>query len=151
MFARAGTDGIDGTSLCEAPMAQLTTVARYLLEKSPDNRLSVPKLERLLYFCQIWHVIHEKRKLFRDKLCFEQGKLRIEAYRNRIGPYFCATLSLFPYKGKLLKKERQVIDMVYDNYNKYSSEDLGVAIRYDFNKTEGGNINNLVKLYRGLL
>ena len=107
-------------------MADVHDVAAYILKK--HGAMSAMKLQKLVYYCQAWHVAWGGRRLFRA---------RIEAWAN--GPIvpvlYCAHRGKFRVKSwskgrrsRLNESERESVDSVLEYYGDKSPQWLASVV-----------------------
>ncbi len=49
-------------------MASVYDVAQYILEQAPGKKMSAIKLQKLVYYCQAWHLAWEGYPLFNEEI-----------------------------------------------------------------------------------
>ena len=102
-------------------MASVFDVAEYILQKT--NRITTWKLQKLVYYAQAWHLVWDEEPLFDEKIqAWANGPVSPDLYK-RHRPNF----SISTVKGdasRLLKNERETIDIVVDHYGEYSGQKL---------------------------
>lgn len=102
-------------------MVSIFDVAAYILELTTGG-MSTWKLHKLCYFCQAWHYVWEDKPLFPEKFeAWLAGPVAPELYYTHKGKYCITRKELC--KGdssKLTENERETIEVVVDQYGKYS-------------------------------
>ena len=105
-------------------MENVFDVAKYILEKT--GSISAMKLQKLVYYSQVWHIVWEEEELFSDK---------VSAYSNGavIGTLFHEHKGMFKVRSedfpqgnseRLSDPVKEDIDKVVDFYGKYTAQQL---------------------------
>jgi uncharacterized phage-associated protein/8-oxo-dGTP pyrophosphatase MutT (NUDIX family) len=104
-------------------MATAHDIAAYLIEKT--GPLSPWRLHKLIYYCQAWHLVWERRLLFEERIeAWANGPVVPALYPLHKGSF--ASLTAWPSgsAGTLDAEERESVDAVVSFYKDYGSEDL---------------------------
>lgn len=106
-------------------MANVFDVAAYILEKIPGE-MPTWKLQKLVYYCQAWHLVWEDKPLFPEKIeAWVAGPVVPILYNLHKGKFSIARKDLKLGDSKnLIDCEKQTIDMVLDEYAKFSGFQL---------------------------
>ena len=95
-------------------MASAHDVAAYILENR--GKMSVMKLQKLVYYSQAWHLVWEEKRLFNDRIeAWANGPVAPSLYREHRGDFHRAD---WP-KGDsaaLSDKQRESVDAVLKFY-----------------------------------
>ena len=101
-------------------MASVHDVAAYILRKT--GRVTTMKLQKLVYYCQAWHLVWDEKPLFRDKIrAWANGPVVYQLFQAHRGEF---DVRKWP-KGKssrLNKDEIATIDAVLDLYGDKTSQ-----------------------------
>ena len=106
----------------ERPVATAHDVAAAVLER--QGSMSAMKLEKLVYYCQAWHLVWEDRPLFADRIeAWANGPVAPALYDKHRGQF---TLSRWPAgdSGNLTKDEIESVDAVLSTYGNMSALEL---------------------------
>lgn len=105
-------------------MASVYDVAVYILRE--HGKMSAMKLQKLVYYCQAWHLVWESRPLFTERIeAWANGPVVRDLYREH-RRRFEVTARTFPEgnPSRLSKSERETIDRVLDGYGSLKSFEL---------------------------
>jgi len=105
-------------------MKTVFDVAKYILDQSGE--MTAMKLQKLVYYSQVWHVVWEEEELFKEE---------IQAWANGavVSDLFAAHRRMlkvnsgsFPSgnSDNLITKEKENIDKVIGFYGKYNAQQL---------------------------
>lgn len=101
-------------------MVSAHDIAAYILKKKGE--MTAMKLEKLVYYCQAWHLVWEEEPLFADPIeAWANGPVVPTLYREHRGKF---KVSKWP-KGKssrLSKNEGETVDAVLRYYGDKSSQ-----------------------------
>lgn len=103
-------------------MASVDDVAAAVLERT--GPIDTFKLEKLVYYCQAWHLVWEGQPLFRARIeAWANGPVVRKLYQEHRGMY---QVSSWPSgdPGRLTPREETTVDSVVDFYKKYSGWEL---------------------------
>ena len=104
-------------------MASVHDVAKYIVEQQSD--IDTWKLEKLVYYCQAWHMVWEEKPLFTERIeAWANGPVSPDLWQEHRGLYKVKSWS----KGStshLNETERESIDVVLKHYGKRT----GFALR----------------------
>lgn len=103
-------------------MANLFDVARHITERT--GAVSAMKLQKLMYYCQAWHLVWEEEPLFADDFeAWANGPV-VPALYNRHRGMFKVDSSLFSdaNSARLSTTERENIAKVLDFYGDKSAQ-----------------------------
>ena len=109
-------------------------VALYLiyLAKKDGKRMNATKLQKLLYYCQAWHLAHNDKKLFDNEVeAWVHGGVVPALYfylqKNSVDiqdVYKQIDDEDVEYLGTLSEKDKENIEWVFEQYGGYSAFDL---------------------------
>jgi uncharacterized phage-associated protein len=105
-------------------MANVYDVAVYILQER--GKTSAMKLQKLVYYCQAWHLVWESRPLFTERIeAWANGPVVRDLYREH-RRRFEVTAGIFPdgNPARLTKAERETIDAVLKGYGNLKSFEL---------------------------
>lgn len=97
-------------------MASVQDVAVYILQK--QGRMSAMKLQKLVYYCQAWHLVWEGHPLFKERIeAWANGPVVRDLYREHRRK-FEVNARTFPegMPERLKQDERETIDAVLESY-----------------------------------
>jgi uncharacterized phage-associated protein len=97
-------------------MATAHDVAAYILRK--QGPMDTWKLQKLLYYCQAWHLVWEGKPLFEEKIeAWSNGPVIWDIYDAHRGKF---SVSQWPEGriGNLTASERSSIDVVLRHYGR---------------------------------
>jgi len=103
-------------------MANVHDVAAYVLSKS--GRMSAMKLQKLVYYCQAWHLAWEERPLFPERIeAWANGPVVYELFDLHRGRF---TLDDWPQgdPAKLNWTETDTVDAVLRDYGELNARKL---------------------------
>jgi uncharacterized phage-associated protein len=103
-------------------MANVHDVAAAILERT--GPLDTFKLEKLVYYCQVWHLVWDDETLFSEPIeAWAGGPVIRSLYDLHRGRY---KVSEWPAGDarKLTESERETVDVVVDAYGKLSGRQL---------------------------
>jgi len=112
-------------------MATLNDVCDYIISKTAQDGLSLLKLQKLLYYCQAWHLAFDKGPLFQGRFqAWVHGPVNREIYdrfRDAKGLYDSVSSddirADFSYET-ISVEQRAHIDAVLDVYCKFTGDQL---------------------------
>jgi uncharacterized phage-associated protein len=94
--------------------ANVHDVAAYVLAKR--GSVSTWKLQKLVYYCQAWHLVWEDEPLFRDRIeAWANGPVIPALYRHHRGSFSVSTWSPGDPQ-RLTAAQKSTIDSVLDFY-----------------------------------
>lgn len=103
-------------------------VAQFLLSLIDTNvgdTISNLKLQKLLYYCQGYHLAFYNTPLFNDKIyAWEFGPVVRTAYDHYKFYGHSAIVPVLSYSGSLTKKEKELILRIYEQYGQFSAGKL---------------------------
>ena len=106
-------------------MAAVVDVAAYILD-SMNKRVTTMKLQKLLYYCQGWHLAWEARKIFDAEIqAWANGPVVREIYDLHRGGYLIEPP--WPRQGDpsaLSDDESTTVDAVLEAYGDWTAEQL---------------------------
>lgn len=97
-------------------MASVLDVAVYILQR--QGHMSAMKLQKLVYYCQAWHLVWEGRPLFEEHIeAWANGPVVRDLYREHRRK-FEVSPKTFPdgRPERLTGDEKETIDAVLDSY-----------------------------------
>lgn len=104
-------------------MATAIDVATYILDRF--GPMSAMKLQKLVYYCQAWHLVRRDEPLFADPIeAWAAGPVVRSLYSLHKGQF---QITAATFKGDLSAvdpDQRKTIDRVVDHYGKYSAAQL---------------------------
>lgn len=103
-------------------MASVHDVAAYVLEKS--GTVTAVKLQKLVYYCQAWHLVWDERPLFKAKIeAWASGPVVRALYASHRQQY---NVSEIPSgdASKLTDSEKTTVDAVMGYYGDKTSQQL---------------------------
>lgn len=105
-------------------MASVFDVAKYILQKT--ETVSTFKLQKLVYYSQVWSLIWDDKPLFNNKIfAWANGPVCKDLYDFHKGRFdICNSNLTCGDEACLSEREMETIDVVIDSYNKYSSQEL---------------------------
>lgn len=105
-------------------MASVLDVAAYIVHR--EGEMTATKLQKLVYYCQAWHLVWEDTPLFTARIeAWANGPVSPTLYRTHRLQYEVRSVVGGNY-GHLKPNERESIDLVLDTYGKLSGYDLSV-------------------------
>lgn len=112
-------------------MATLNDACDYIISKTEQDGLNLLKLQKLLYYCQAWHLAFEKGSLFEGRFqAWVHGPVNRQIYdRFKDSKFLYSVVSAsdiqpdFSYE-KLTVDERAQIDAVLSVYARFTSDQL---------------------------
>ena len=108
-----------------SPKANVFDVAAYILEKMP-REMTTWKLQKLVYYCQAWHLVWEDKPLFPERIeAWFAGPVVPELYYAHKGKYQISRADL--KKGNSLNladNEKESIDVVIKDFGKHTGFEL---------------------------
>lgn len=112
-------------------MATINDVCDYIISKVAQDGLSLLKLQKLLYYCQAWHLAFDKGQLFRGPFqAWVHGPVSREIYdrfKDEKGLYDSVSVDDmqkdFSYE-KISPEQRAHIDAVLTVYCKFTGINL---------------------------
>jgi uncharacterized phage-associated protein len=142
-------------------MANVHDVAAYIL--ASQGEMTTWKLQKLVYYCQAWHLVWEDQPLFGERIeAWSNGPVVRELYRAHRGDFRRRTWN----KGdpaRLTPRERETIDAVLDFYGDKTGQWLSELTHSEFpwqrargglNPTERGSrpiqLDDMAAYYGGL-
>lgn len=105
-------------------MASVHDVAVYILQR--QGRMSAMKLQKLVYYCQAWHLVWEERPLFKERIeAWANGPVVRDLYREHRRK-FEVTVRTFAdgLPERLTQTEIETIDTVLESYGKLKAFEL---------------------------
>ena len=99
-------------------------VANYIINRMKEvykiKEVSTWKLQKLVYYCQVWHLIWHDRPLFdEDILAWINGPVCKELYELHKGKF---TISKIDGEGNIDNLQKEVVDRVVSFYGKRSAQ-----------------------------
>lgn len=102
-------------------MVPVVDVAEYIL--SETGKISTWKLQKLVYYCQAWHLVWDEEPLFDEEIqAWANGPVCPDLYEHHKGLFHISTLR--GSKDSLSKDERKTINVVAKHYGQYSGQQL---------------------------
>jgi uncharacterized phage-associated protein len=101
-------------------MASVHDVAAYILEH--QGPMSTMRLQKLVYYCQAWHLVWDDEPLFDAKIeAWANGPVCPDLYREHRQMF---GVDSWPSgdSSRLAEKERETIDLVLDFYGKKDAQ-----------------------------
>jgi uncharacterized phage-associated protein len=96
-------------------MASPHDVAQYILEKTGE--ISTIKLQKLVYYCQAWHIVWEEIPLFSNKVeAWANGPVVPDLYQSHKGLYSIGPKSNIGNSSNLKSNEKESIDVVVNEF-----------------------------------
>jgi uncharacterized phage-associated protein len=105
-------------------MARAVDVAAALFERL--GPMTTMKLQKLLYYCQAWHLVRCAEPLFAEEIqAWQQGPVVRDLFRLHKGQ---RELTDWPYgrSSKLSAAERHSVDWVVEQYGSFSASELSL-------------------------
>lgn len=104
-------------------MTTANDVAKYILEK--HGPLTAMKLQKLLYYCQAWHLVRRDGPLFGDEIqAWAAGPVVRSLFADHRGKYVVGCDDIRGDSGKVGTDERATIDKVVAHYGGLSAAQL---------------------------
>jgi uncharacterized phage-associated protein len=107
-------------------MANVFNVAKYILEQR--GSMTTMKLQKLLYYCQAWHLVRADEPLFTDEIqAWAAGPVVRSVFAQHRGRYTISASdvgSADADSGKLRDEEKQTIRKVLDRYGDMTAAQL---------------------------
>ena len=101
-------------------MANVRDVAQYILDK--QGRMTTWKLQKLVYYCQAWHLVWDEEPLFADRIeAWANGPVVRTLYDIHAGQFRISRISSGD-PSRLPKNERETIEVVLATYGSKSSQ-----------------------------
>ncbi|PWW65486.1 Panacea domain-containing protein [Actinokineospora spheciospongiae] len=102
-------------------MARVDDVAAAVLEKT--GAVTTMKLQKLVYYCQAWHLVRTKQAMFEDRIeAWPQGPVVKSLFLKHRGQLL---VGAWPGDARNLDvEERATLDWVHQKYGKLSAESL---------------------------
>lgn len=112
-------------------MPSVLDVARYILRNSGST--STWKLQKLVYYCQAWHLVWEEERLFREPIeAWPAGPVTPALYTILKGKYTIGPTAFTHGRlGSLADRHRRSIDAVLDFYGDKSGHWLTELVRME--------------------
>jgi uncharacterized phage-associated protein len=108
LWERVGRGGNIG------PMASVHDVAAAILER--QGQMSAMKLQKLVYYCQAWHLVWDEEPLFPDRIeAWANGPVVPALYREHRGQFSVATWSRGD-SSRLTHAQIETIEAVLEGY-----------------------------------
>jgi uncharacterized phage-associated protein len=100
----------------EKPVSVLD-VAAYILQKLPKREpITAWKLQKLVYYCQVWSLVWDEKPLFKEKiLAWANGPVIKELYRQHQGLFYIKEMPK-GYSERLSANQKDTIDHVLKAY-----------------------------------
>lgn len=105
-------------------MASAHDVARALIER--QSPMDTWKLQKLVYYCQAWHLVRRDRPLFPERIeAWAGGPVVPELYRVHRGDF---SVDSWPTgdSGNLGKSESKTVEVVFEAYGSLTGRQLRV-------------------------
>src|SRR5690242_7076625 len=103
-------------------MAKVDDVAAAVLGHT--GPVSAMKLQKLIYYCQAWHLVRTNRAMFSDRIeAWPQGPVIPAIYRRHRKQYSVSSWGSGD-AGRLDDSERETVEWVVDKYSHMSAEAL---------------------------
>ncbi|MFI6030013.1 Panacea domain-containing protein [Amycolatopsis magusensis] len=103
-------------------MAGVDDVAAAILEQT--GRITTMKLQKLVYYCQVWHLVRKRVPLFEEPIrAYREGPVVEDLYRKHCGLYRIESRR----HGKAADldfDEAETVDWVVQTYGSFSAESL---------------------------
>ena len=97
----------------------INDIIKYILNKT--GKLPIYKLHKLLYYCQAWSLVWDKKSLFRDRIeAWCGGPIVVSFYKQTEGIFVVSK-----WKGdsrKLSREQKETINAVLDCYGDKDSQ-----------------------------
>ena len=92
-------------------------VAAYILEKQPKKQpITAWKLQKLVYYCQVWSLVWDEKPLFKEKiLAWANGPVVKELYKQHKGLFYVKQMPK-GHSKHLSKNQKDTIDHVLKAY-----------------------------------
>jgi uncharacterized phage-associated protein len=125
-------------------------IADYFLSKvdpSSGDLIALPKLQKLVYYAQAWHLTLFDRPLFQEPIqAWRYGPV-CPGLQKRFGRFTGQSIpidkAVLSHINALAKKTRDFLDEVWDVYGKYTAPTLEKMIRRELPWTEArGSASN---------
>ncbi len=98
-------------------MASVYDVAQYILEQAPDGEMSAIKLQKLVYYCQAWHLAWEGKPLFKEEIqAWANGPVVPALYDRHRGQLDVKADQGIGHSSNLTAEEKEDIDAVLPTY-----------------------------------
>lgn len=95
-------------------------VAAYILQKA--GTMTTMKLQKLVYYCQAWHLVWEEEQLFTEKIkAWANGPVVPQLYQAHKGQFQIGELAAGD-PSRLNESERESIDTVLEFYGTKTSQ-----------------------------
>ena len=106
----------------EKPVSVLD-VAAYILEKQPRSKpITAWKLQKLVYYCQVWSLVWDEKPLFKEEIfAWANGPVVRELYKQHKGMFYVKRLAKGISKN-LTTNQKDTIDHVLKAYGEKSAQ-----------------------------
>lgn len=105
-------------------MASVHDVAAAVLEEH-GRAMSTMKLQKLVYYCQAWHLVWREEPLFSETIqAWAGGPVVYQLYKKHRGAYSVSEWDGDP--DALRKRERRTVRKVVDAYGRLDGRDLSM-------------------------
>jgi len=102
-------------------MASVHDVAAYILEN--QGAMTAMKLQKLVYYCQAWHLVWEDEPLFDAPIeAWANGPVAPDLFEKHRGKFKVSSWRRYGNPDALKRKEKETIDAVLDYYGDKSSQ-----------------------------
>lgn len=103
-------------------MAEVDDVAAAVLEQTGE--ITTMKLQKLVYYCQVWHLVHQRVPLFAQPIkAYKEGPVVEDLYRKHRRLYHIDTWR-YGKASTLDFAEAATVDWVVRTYGVFSAESL---------------------------
>jgi len=107
-------------------MASVFDLAEAILEQTGE--ISTVKLQKLVYYCQVWNSVWEDKPIFNDQIeAWAFGPVVPNLYNKHRGQFSVKPNFFSQFGGNsnnLSKQEKENIAQVITHYSKYNSQQL---------------------------
>lgn len=105
-------------------MVSVFDVAQYILQ-TIGAPISTMKLQKLVYYCQAWHLAWTGKPLFKEKFeAWVNGPVCPELFKLHKGQFFISKIGLQKLTSQLTAENQRRINLVLEAYGKYSGAEL---------------------------
>jgi uncharacterized phage-associated protein len=112
-----------GGDVYHLTMATVHDVAQYVL--GLKSGMSAMKLQKLVYYCQAWHLVWDDEPLFNEPIrAWANGPVVHELYEQHRGKFNVASPWPCGSEDNLTKDEKQTIHAVLDSYGDLTGQQL---------------------------